>query len=111
MPTLKQLCEQNELPFKIRRDDWEKDQFFVVIASNEFNAIGFRMNGEGCTYMFTQIAHWHLYTEPKPKKKYTPYLISRGGSNILEIQYYSEDANIVPDRRHPSLPDIEIENE
>jgi hypothetical protein len=68
MPTLKELCEQNKLPFKVMRGDWQNHRYFLIMNFNERNVIGFNEIGRGDWYGFTDLSDWNLYTESEPKK-------------------------------------------
>jgi hypothetical protein len=96
-------------PFRVRHDKWDKEVHFNIVAKTPKDAwVGWFNTGDSDAVVGENEA-WQLYTEPKAKKKYIPYLISRVVSDVIEIAYYSVDADIVPGRRHPSLPDIEVD--
>jgi hypothetical protein len=68
MATLKQLCEQNELPFKVYNCTWDPGQYCEIKFFNSLDVIGFNSDGEGVTYPIKGSKFWNLYTEPEPKK-------------------------------------------
>ena len=100
---LEKLLKDKNLPVKVRLREWDKHDYFEVISSNEYGAVGYYNNGAPCSYSFCSTS-WELYQEPKQKTVLHEYLIASFRSSIFVNYYLKSDEEFL--KEFPRYPII-----
>ena len=98
---LEKLLKDKNLPVKVRLREWDKHDYFEVISSNEYGAVGYYNNGAPCSYSFCSTS-WELYQEPKQKTVLSEYII-KSFSNGFTSYYFKSDEGFLTQFNGPII--------
>lgn len=100
--TLEELLKDKKLPVKVRLQDWDKDEYFEIISSNDKGTIGYLKNGNPSLFMFNCINSWEPYQELRKKTVLSEYII-KSFSNGFTSYYFKSDEDFLTQFNGPII--------
>jgi hypothetical protein len=96
MATIAQLMEGKKPgEIKLRLSSWPPTSFFspFYITVDEIWH-GLMKDGYSCWYRNID-TNWELYTEPKPKRKLAPYIVTDGKAVWSPNTFFEDDSSVI----------------